>query len=353
LADFQALSPSDLTDQHLAELASLDAAHREQVVKMDLGGLVTDEGARHLPAFVNLAELSVGEASISKTALDHLKALPNLKTLSLDGSGVADDSTMTLLLDVPALESLSLEFVQISDDGLKTIAQHPSIKRLTISPTGGTGAGLAALADMRLEGLRLDSCQNMPGFLQGLAELARCRTLQEIDLSYCSIGDEHLVLLKSWPQLRSLNIRNNGITDQGMLLIKPLNLVELVIDNNQVTDLGISQIGSRGLQRLSLAQIGISDAGMQLIKRFPALVELNLSQTGVGDFGLLQLKGLKNLQVLNLDHTQVTDRGLAELVSLKSLKRLHLAKTNVTDEGRAAIQRAIPDLVVVEVEVEE
>jgi hypothetical protein len=49
---------------------------------------------------------------------------------------------------------------------------------------------------------------------------------------------------------------------------------------------------------------------------------------------------------LNLYGTAVTDKGLEQLQGLASLKHLYLWQTKVTAEGAAALQKALPTLVI-------
>lgn len=349
LREFLALARSEIRDEHLARLASMDAAHREQVLQLDLAGAaIGAEGIRTLTSFPNLAELNLDEASgLSPPDLGPLGQLTNLRSLSLAFSGAADDTTPAILAKLGGLERLVLTAVPISDDGLKTLAQIKSLKYLDVSEnTALSGPGLAVLASLpALQGLNLTSNRNFGE--QGLLELTRCENLSELNLSSCGLSDQHFSILKAWPKLRSLKCNNNPLTDQGMVFIKPLSkLVELDLRYTRVGDQGFSQVGSRNLERLWL--MGISDQGLTLIKRFPDLRELYLSECGISDQGLLQLKGLRQLAVLDLSHTAVTDRGLSELVGLKSLKCIHLTKTGVSAAGVEGIKNAIPGLDVID-----
>jgi Leucine-rich repeat (LRR) protein len=353
MREFHERPSHEQSDETLALLASLDASHRESILKLNLSvAPISNDGVKLLAAFPNLEELNLTSTSIDSQAMQHRQALANVKSLVL-ASTMIDDAALVPLLDLPRLEHLSVEGCPITDEGLKTLARMKELKRLNFSSNDrATGPGLAALVALPLQSLELRFCSGMQDFHLGLLALAKCKTLVELDITRSEIRDGHLVALRAWPKLRSLKAGTNFISDQGMLLLKQQSnldgLVELVVSNNPIGDRGVAQIGSRQLQRLDLSQTGLSDQGMVQIKRFPGLVELNISQNGIGDMGVLQLKSLKQLEVLNLGLTQVTDRGLRELVGLKSLKRIHLDKTPVTEQGRQGIQQAIPGLVVVD-----
>jgi Leucine-rich repeat (LRR) protein len=344
LQEFLALAPADIRDEHLLRLAAMDASHREQVVQLDLtDSVISGEAIGALVSFPNLSALTLTDLNLASADLAPLERLNNLRSLSLDHTGGVDETTLAALAKLRNLERLTLAGVPISEAGLQSIAEIKSLKYLDLSEqTGFTGSRLALLPGLpALEGVKLDSNMNLGE--AGLIELAKCKKLLDLDISSCGMADQHFSILKAWPNLRSLRCNNNALTDEGMVFLKPLNdLVELDLRNTRVTDRGFALVSSRKLERLWLT--GISDQGMVLIKRFPALRELYLSESGISDLGVVQLKGLKNLSVLDLRNTSLSDRGLAELVGLKGLRRLYVTKTAVTEAGVAGIKNAIRDL---------
>ena len=347
LEEFLALPRNDIRDEHLIRLASMDEAHREQVLKLDLKGTsLSAAGISALASFPNLAEVNLDETQLAPADLASVDQLTSLRSLSLGSSSGVNGATLTRLTRLPGLERLVLTGAPIADEDVKTIAQIKSLKYLNLSQTPVSGASLAALSGLSdLQGLHLNANQNLGE--QGLLEITKLEKLLDLDISACGMADKHFSILRAWPNLRSLRCNNNSLTDEGMVFLKPLNdLVELDLRNTRVTDKGFALVSSRKLERLWCP--GLSDQGMTLIKRFPTLRELYLANTGVGDQGIVQLKGLRNLNVLDLSSTSVSDRGLAELVGLKGLRRLYVGKSGVTDVGVAGIKNAIPDLEVLD-----
>jgi len=97
---------------------------------------------------------------------------------------------------------------------------------------------------------------------------------------------------------------------------------------------------------LNLAGTKVTDAGLQPLEGLTNLVILHLEHTQITDAGLAHLKKLSHLSYLNLYGTAVTDKGLEQLQGLTGLKHLYLWQTKVTPEGAAALQKALPALVI-------
>ncbi len=347
LSSILALKGAEITDEKLAALAALDASHRESVLSLDLTeSPVTAEGVKQLAALPNLTELIA--PSLAPEGVAALGDLSSIRVLSLNYAGSLTDADLPALTKLPNLERLLLRSVQVSDEGLKTIAQMKSLKYVDLGNNGLiTGPGLAALAGMEsLEGIGLNANAGRPDLGVGILALAKIRQLKELDISTCQVTDSNLAVLKSWPELRSLFCNNNPITDSAMVFIKPLNLVDLDLRNTQITEQGVNQIGSRQLQRLWLSVM--TDQAMPVLKRFPDLRELYVAGAAISDVGIVQLKGLKNLRILDISKTQVGDRGLGSLTGLRSLRSIYLEGTSVTPAGVDALRDALPDLTVVD-----
>ena len=96
------------------------------------------------------------------------------------------------------------------------------------------------------------------------------------------------------------------------------------------------------LERLDLADSGVSDAGLNRVRGLAHLTWLSLYDCRVTDAGLDDLKGLTRLRTLVLGETQVTDAGLDRLKGFRQLRDLYLPHDRVTPDGVARLQRALP-----------
>ncbi len=160
----------------------------------------------------------------------------------------------------------------------------------------------------------------------------------EVDLIGDELTDEALKNLKAIPSVKSLRLLYAGkVTDSGLSNLAPLvKLQRLVIEGSQVT--GIDSLdGLPELESLTLAGNNLTDAGIAKIKGLTGLRELSLSGRGLTDAGLIHIKGLSKLKVLNLCGDSITDAGLNHLRGLVGLQRLNLARTRVIGKGLASL----------------
>jgi Leucine-rich repeat (LRR) protein len=172
-----------------------------------------------------------------------------------------------------------------------------------------------------------------------------------------------LVLLKEFPTLETLDIRNN-LTDAKLKQIGELvGLKTLFIRNSQISsdafihlkdmvqlraiiihNIPLSAEGLRHLQILPhLEEINITldkpwdgefnDQCMGIIQTFPAVRTLWIACNKVTDAGLDRIRGMTNLERLSIGSEQVTDAGLAKIAELQNLLWLDLNSSKIGDNG--------------------
>jgi hypothetical protein len=91
-----------------------------------------------------------------------------------------------------------------------------------------------------------------------------------------------------------------------------------------------------------------TDREMPLLRSLATLIVVDLSGSKVTNIGLVHLRWLTNLEYLDLRDTAVTDEGLLALKGLSGLRLLDLTKTKVTADGVTGLQKAVPDLEIVQ-----
>ena len=92
---------------------------------------------------------------------------------------------------------------------------------------------------------------------------------------------------------------------------------------------------------------------------FANVVAVNLrGKTIIGDIlfpyditlsDLVVIGKLKRLRVLAIGGQNITDESLSSLSNLRSLEYLYLSNANVTAVGKASLQKALPNVKIVEV----
>jgi hypothetical protein len=103
---------------------------------------------------------------------------------------------------------------------------------------------------------------------------------------------------------------------------------------------------AKNIMALDLSRTRLKDADLAPLAGMTNLVRLELKRNTITDAGLVHVQGLAELETLNLFDTQVTDAGLAQLAGLKRLQKVFVFNTKVTASGAAALQKAIPGVVV-------
>lgn len=113
------------------------------------GGIrVTDMGLEKLKTLENLQSIELSGAEITTAGLASvLPAWRELRRLSLWNIEGLDDGVAIALTELERLEVLDLSRTSLTDEGLMTLANIPSLRRLYVSRTNVTAPGVAAFRD--------------------------------------------------------------------------------------------------------------------------------------------------------------------------------------------------------------
>ncbi|HEY7426979.1 MAG TPA: leucine-rich repeat domain-containing protein [Gemmataceae bacterium] len=159
-----------------------------------------------------------------------------------------------------------------------------------------------------------------------------------VDLNFTWAGDAEMELLKAFPELRTVKLREGfNITEKGMRFLAGLTqLQELDLGKGMITSEGLKHLqGLTNLRSLNLSwNNDVTDEGLRYLRRLTNLRRLDLAFcTDITDKGVAHLQGLTNLQQLDLDDTKISDDGLVCLKDLRHLNTLSLHGTRITDKG--------------------
>ncbi len=255
-----------------------------------------------------------------------------------------------------ALEAAKKELQELNatkDKFLSSIGQDlreslARITRTTASLKETAASGLApGPEEMKVEfdGLNRSAGQVLR-LLENILEWPRVQVGQKLDLFNTVLTDRNLeYLVAGLDDLRFLSLAETGITDAGLAHLSRLeDLEELHLDNTAITDQGLEILAALpSLRVLDLKDTGVTDEGLVRIKTFTNLRGLYLTRTRITDAGLASVGDLQNLETLILWETDITDAGLEHLRSLTKLRELILWGTRVTEEGADALRAALPD----------
>jgi hypothetical protein len=222
----------------------------------------------------------------------------HLKSLDV-GSGLTDER-LALLAGLAELEYLQTNLAQVTDDGLKPLAKCRNLRYLKFFHPGPSfsGAGLAHLADLpQLQSLTV---AGSPAFNDdGMAAVARLKTLQEFRTWHASATNDGVKKLKELPNLKSLNLGQR-------LSYKP---PACPTDDTLAT---LAELKS--LEVLQLSETRLTYAALQRLKQLPALKKLILEGVDLSNEDLERLK--KELPAVSITWKAPDERYLRRIRAL-------------------------------------
>lgn len=139
----------------------------------------------------------------------------------------------------------------------------------------------------------------------------------------------------------------SGFVVRSISMDSPLVQVDYTA-NRAITNQDIELLAKIGpqIRSLNLREAGVTDAHLASIGKFEHLEILRLELNPITDAGLTALAGLENLTYLNLYGTKISDKGVATLSKLGKLDHLFLWQTSVTQAGITQLKREHADLMI-------
>lgn len=164
---------------------------------------VEDRGIRRISHLMSLDRLDLSHCDMGGDSLRHLAALPCLEVLLLRFCGGIEDRHLEHLEALPRLRSLDLSGVALSDSALPILGRMDRLTQLYVSADVGTGcinerisdAGVEALAGLRnLEHLELGVGTRVTD--ASLEHLAGLERLEVLNLDYTAVTAEGVARLQ-------------------------------------------------------------------------------------------------------------------------------------------------------------
>ena len=236
------------TDPHLFNILNLtkhifatramspkDAALAE--IKMLGGRVKLDEAG-------SVIRVDLRDTKVTDAGLEHLRALPTLRTLYFGVCTQITDVGLEHLSELPHLDMLELHGTKTTDAGLEHLKGLPNLKHLVLSKQV-TGAGLEC--PKGLTGLRVLTLANTQITDAQLKHVEALTGLESLDLSSTPITDAGLKHLEVLTNLEKLRLNGTKVTDAGLVHVKGLTgLRMLQLSGTQVTDAGLAWIPTGG-----------------------------------------------------------------------------------------------------------
>jgi sugar lactone lactonase YvrE len=255
---------------------------------------------------------------------------------------------------------------RVTDDWLKNLADQEQLRRLELSGTAITSAGLVHLKELKsLE--RLNICltavddrgfEHLAGLVHmrrmvicaskitgsGFRHLQGMKQLESINLHSAPASDAGLEEIGKLTSLKRLEIVHTNVTDDGLKHLAGLvNLQQLHVHGPKATAKALPFLGElKELYQLDVYDRAASNQTLEQIGKLPKLRMLTLPGGIYDDEGMKYLAKVTTLEELSLDSDKVTDASIEHLASLKHLRTLHLGRSRITEIGRKRLQELLP-----------
>jgi Leucine-rich repeat (LRR) protein len=172
------------------------------------------------------------------------RGFSHLKDLDVMNTHITDKALLLMAIrDKTELETLGLEFTNVTDASLKELEGAPNLKALYLGGvTGITDAGLVYLSKCpNLDRLVMWGISNITNV--GLKHISVLTKMKRLNLRGAQITDDGLKELQGMTDLRVLFLWDTAITDAGLEHLKVFKKLEtLILNNTKTTDAGIAEL---------------------------------------------------------------------------------------------------------------
>ena len=310
----------------LAACTELSILHADHTGLYDLSGLedlaslnilsLKENGIRNLSplkdhtalAYLDLSDNPIDDISplagntslatlvLNGTHITDLSALSNMQELAVLSAADTWIHSAEALRSIPALTALDLSRTYITD--ISFLEGHTELTSLAIHETGVSDLSpLSAMA--KLVYLDAGRCA-----LMSAHGLENCTNLYSLDLSRNMLSDLAPLEERTYPELRSLRIGFNGISDIHALANMP-KLQDVAIEANRIYDLRPLE-QAKDLRILIAYQNSFTDISFLPLQN---VQYLDLGYTGITDIHVLSAMEKENTVIL-LDHCRIQDLTL-------------------------------------------
>ena len=268
------------------------------------------------------AEAKAAKDRVTDDWLKLVEGQKDLRKLSLSGTAVTS-AGLVHLKDLTNLEALNVCLTAVDDEGLAYLTSLDKMRRMTVCASQVTGSGFRHLGNMK--------------------------QLESINLHSSPASDAGLEAIGKLPSLRRLEIVHTKFTDAGLTHLATLvNLRQLHLHSHETTQAALPFLGQmQQLYELDIYGPPASNATLIQIARLPQLRFLRLINGTFDDEGAKNLANLKTLEELVLSSNKFTDAGIEHLAGLSHLHRIQLSGTKVTPAGKERLVALLPKVTLV------
>ena len=241
---FRRIVSVELHDDDSISLLSKHSLTGLEIVSLNGGAAVTDEGLSHLRGRKQLRVLNLEGSDVTDDGLENIRGCKRLEELWLCNTRVSD-AGLPGIARLHSLSVLDIRGTQISDDGLKVVAAMPELWLLYLDSATLTDEGLWNLRrSPSLHDLWLGE-QSSAKFDLGI--LAEFPALESLTLNGPLVTDDRLAPLAGNKQITHLKLQNcTGLTDESLSILAQMpNLQTLDLDFPPFTPAAINEFKAK------------------------------------------------------------------------------------------------------------
>jgi len=141
--------------------------------------------------------------------------------------------------------------------------------------------------------------------------------------------DAQVAALKKYPELKTIHLLSDRITDDGMEPLKSFPKLEVLrLNSSKITDKGLEHVAAiPNLRELVLFRTPVTAEGLALLKKIPGLRKLCLCRIPITSEGVAQLKELTKLESLSFEQLKPESREkAAELAALMPSTKVSISR---------------------------
>jgi hypothetical protein len=259
---------------------------------------------------------------------------------SLDANGKMTDAALKRVAELNDVTRLALGgSQQLTDDGLRHLAQMPQLQHLDLSNYPGsriTDRGLEVLRHLRE--LRDFQICWQPGITDaGVANLRFCEHLETVNLMGTPTGDGAVQALTGKHQLRRFRT-GRSVTDVGLAFLHQFPAFKTWQGGELKYSLMSPDAGPTHL----VLDGPFTDTGLRHLAGLNGLAGLSFfwHATGITPGGLEALAGLPKLAFLGCEGKLCNDQAMGRIAAIPQLRMLMAQGTIASDEGFKALSRS-------------
>ncbi|OAI57722.1 hypothetical protein AYO47_01645 [Planctomyces sp. SCGC AG-212-M04] len=144
-------------------------------------------------------------AQLAEDDFASLRHLPEVREIEVSGA-ITPALTVRLVTDAAGLNSLLLNDERLTDDALAPLSKITGLRRLHLSGSQVTPAGLRAIRNVPLLALRIENTKSVT-----MGSIVECfPELRELSIKRCSLADGDMAQLKTLKHIEVLDLSTNS-----------------------------------------------------------------------------------------------------------------------------------------------